>query len=185
MNGIKCEKDESVVTDPYCAEWKNGKCSKCSFGSYFGTSGLCTTIDPLCQTWNEANGVCRTCYPSFELNNGKCVVSSNSNFDANCAKFTNKGECTQCSRGFYFNEKNVCTQVDPQCANFDSKNARCLGCYSGYKISDGKCTIDVQGVSDLNCAEFKNSVCTKCSQGFFFDEKNLCKAIDPQCRYFD
>ena len=119
------------------------------------------------------------------MNNGKCVVSSNANFDANCAKFTNKGECTQCSRGFYFNDKKVCTQVDPQCANFDSKSARCLGCYSGYKISDGKCDIDVQGVSDLNCAEFKNSVCTKCSQGFFFDERNRCKAINPQCRYFD
>lgn len=116
------------------------------------------------------NGACKSCYPSFELNNGKCVVSNNKdNFDVNCAKFSNKGDCTQCSRGFYFNAKNVCTQVDPLCANFDSKTVSCLGCYAGYKLSNGKCVEDVQGISDLNCAELKNSVCTKCSQGFYFD----------------
>lgn len=147
----KCEKDSSGVSDLNCAEWLNGKCSKCAFGAYFGPTGACTLVDPLCMTWNDANGACKSCYPSFELSNGKCIASTK-NYDQNCAKFTSKGECTQCSRGFYFNANSICTQVDPLCASFDSKFGRCLTCYPGYKVSNGKCLEDVQAISDLNCA---------------------------------
>lgn len=151
MVGNRCETENSV-SDPYCAEWKNGKCNKCALGAYFGPSGACLTVDPLCMTWSDTNGACRSCYPSFELSNGKCIVSTKNNYDPNCAKFSSKGECTQCSRGFYFNANSVCTQVDPLCASFDSKFARCLACYPGYKTSSGKCVEDIQAISDLNCA---------------------------------
>lgn len=88
--------------------------------------------------------------------------------------------------GFYFSAANVCTQVDPLCSSFDSKFTRCYTCYPGYKVSSaGKCIEDSQVLSDLNCAEFKNSVCTKCSLGFYFDASSLCKAINPFCRNFD
>lgn len=121
------------LTDLNCAEFKNGKCTKCSFGSFFNRNGVCQSVDPLCQTWNEVTGDCQSCYPSFEINSGKCVPSKVDNLDQNCAKFTNS-KCVQCSRGFYFNANKVCTQIDPLCSTFDSKSSQCFSCYTGYKI---------------------------------------------------
>ena len=49
----KCETDTSAgVTDLNCAEWKNGKCSKCVYGAYFNVNGFCTSVNPLCMTWS-------------------------------------------------------------------------------------------------------------------------------------
>lgn len=138
LNKQRCEKDETAISDTNCAEWRNGKCIKCSFGSFFGSNGVCKLVDALCSTWSEATGDCTSCYPSFELNSGKCIPSKNQNLDPNCAKFA-RNECVQCSKGFYFNSDKLCTQVDPLCASFDSKSGQCFNCYIGYKINQGKC----------------------------------------------
>ena len=126
------------MSDPNCAEWKNGMCMRCSFGSYFSPSGACAMVDPLCQTWDDRTGACRSCYPSFELAGSKCVPSKADKLDPNCAQF-NKGVCTRCSKGFYFGANNLCTQVDPLCQTFDSKFGKCLSCFNGYKLDNGRC----------------------------------------------
>ena len=41
------------------------------------------------------------------------------------------------------------------------------------------------GDIDPNCAEFKQNVCVRCSQGAYFNNKNRCIVADPACKNFD
>jgi len=47
----------------------------CSTGYYFEKDGKCTAVDPLCATFNEMNGQCKSCFTGYALQSGLCVPS--------------------------------------------------------------------------------------------------------------
>jgi hypothetical protein len=65
------------------------------------------------------------------------------------------------------------------------KNGKCLTCYVGFLLEEGACVKDEDFLSDVNCAEFVEGHCVKCSIGFYFDDDNLCQVVSPLCKAFD
>ena len=59
--------------DPNCARFNEGICITCSSGFYFGNDGLCKQANPLCETFDQTNGNCLSCFFGFALNGGNCV----------------------------------------------------------------------------------------------------------------
>ena len=59
--------------DQNCAKFVSGACVLCSKGFYFGSSGKCLAADPLCNTFDQLNGRCLTCFPNFVIVDGLCV----------------------------------------------------------------------------------------------------------------
>lgn len=90
---------------------------ECSFGAFFLPNGTCKAANPLCKTFDK-NGLCTTCYESFEVQNGDCVKSTKSLSDPNCAQFF--GEvCIECSKGFIFLDSGKCGLVNPNCRDYN------------------------------------------------------------------
>lgn len=58
--------------DPNCAQFDDGFCIKCSSGFYFNDQGLCQLANPLCDTFDERNGDCTSCFLGFVLIDGRC-----------------------------------------------------------------------------------------------------------------
>lgn len=59
--------------DPNCARFNEGICLTCSSGFYFGNDGLCKQANPLCETFDQTNGNCLSCFFGFALKGGNCV----------------------------------------------------------------------------------------------------------------
>jgi len=178
-------------TDLLCAKWSAGVCTACAKGAFF-RSGVCVASDPLCKTFNDANGACTSCYGGYYLDAGQCLrspVVPDGNpvpADALCAKWSN-GVCVQCSRSAYF-RNGVCTQSDPLCKTFDQSNGNCLSCYAGYVLNGGNCVrapdSQAEGPSDLLCAKWNGNVCVSCATAAYF-KNGICVASDPLCKTFD
>lgn len=107
---------------------------KCSFGYYFNLNSICTKADQSCQTFNEINGDCLSCYPGFALGAGKCNRETQKVIDANCNNVNSNGVCVKCSSGYYF-RSGLCTKVDDFCKNFDIGRSNCTTCYPGYALN--------------------------------------------------
>jgi hypothetical protein len=60
------------VSDPLGASWKDGKCIKCAYRAYFN-NGVCNSVSDNCQTWDQLDGKCLTCYKGYNLNDKACV----------------------------------------------------------------------------------------------------------------
>ena len=55
-----------TVGDVNCQTLGNGNlCVQCYAGYYVGKNGNCLQINPLCRTFNAANGACTTCYSGY------------------------------------------------------------------------------------------------------------------------
>lgn len=88
--------------------------------------------------------------------------------DPFCKEFKD-GACVECSFGFYFGEDSICMKVSDLCSTYNSTTGQCLTCFLGFKLNGGACEED-DFLIDSNCAEFENGKCTKCSNGFYFNE---------------
>lgn len=56
-------------------------------------NGLCQQISPLCQTSNNNNGECLTCYGGYDLINGQCILGKDTVYtDLLCRSWLN-GKC--------------------------------------------------------------------------------------------
>lgn len=140
IQGTLCVEDDTIAGDPNCAKWADGLCMKCSTGTFFDPSGMCKSVDPLCKTFSPLDGACQTCYVGFKLEGKKCVEDKQ-NSGTNCAEFSEDQPniCLRCSKGYYFNSKEVCTKVSDLCATYNEKTGACLSCFVGYELSQGKC----------------------------------------------
>jgi hypothetical protein len=67
LSGRQCVEDEQIYGDDNCAQWMDNICVKCSQGSFLSVAGVCELVDLLCQTYDERNGACTSCYPAFKL----------------------------------------------------------------------------------------------------------------------
>ena len=47
--------------------------------------------------------------------------------------------CLECSAGYFFNDKRICSQVSIYCKNFNRAVGVCEQCYLGYAIFSGQC----------------------------------------------
>jgi hypothetical protein len=117
----KCEVDKSyTVSDPFCAEFQNSICMKCSNGYYFEKDGKCTAADPLCATFDQMNGHCLSCFVGYQVQSGLCVPKPEDARDPNCASFNSDNTCKQCSKGFIYNDSSKsCKQTNLLCKTVD------------------------------------------------------------------
>jgi hypothetical protein len=130
-----CNVSTTAVSDPHCAEFLQGICTKCSLGYVFEADGLCGLVSANCKTFDEVTGKCLSCYLGFALEDGACLAgnSSSSAIDPNCAAFA-AGACVRCSKNFYFGANGTCLGVNPLCQTFDLTNGHCLSCYQSYVL---------------------------------------------------
>ena len=107
------------VSDPNCNTFKDGKCVKCSLGSYFNKEKVCVQIPEECQKYDSQEQKCYGCYRGYALDNyNKCIEQADEVLDPNCNKFED-GKCVKCSGGFYFNSKKKCVKKPAECKEFD------------------------------------------------------------------
>lgn len=139
ISGISCIVNLNFTnSDPNCAQYSDTICVKCASRTFMNLSGLCQSVNVNCNTYNDFDGSCLTCYQGFNLNTfGQCVQSAVGN---GCSAFDPNGKCTKCGSGYYL-QNGGCIQIDPQCANFDNNTLQCVGCYSGYTILNGVCQV--------------------------------------------
>lgn len=65
--------DEFVPSEEsLCAEWKEEECITCAHRAYFNKESLCKSVSDHCQTWDEFDGKCLSCYDGYDLEEGKC-----------------------------------------------------------------------------------------------------------------
>ena len=173
---------EGKDVDPFCKKIEGGLCTECAKGTFFNAQGKCQVIDPLCKTFNPADGACTTCYTGYEVSGKTCVVSSKPLGDPNCKTFLND-VCTECSFRHYKGPGGKCVEVSPDCKEYTADGG-CTECYVGFKLEGSICVEDDTIAGDSNCAEWRDGLCMRCSQGTFFDPIGLCKPADPLCKTF-
>lgn len=137
QNSLCVPDANNTSTDPNCASWNSGVCLACSSRAYFNNDGLCAQVSIQCNTYEDSDGLCTSCYPGFALSSGSCVPAVS---PSSCAKFDQSGNCLNCSQGSY-NQNGKCVQIDPQCAKFDMGSLSCLSCYPGFALLSGSCQI--------------------------------------------
>jgi hypothetical protein len=151
MVSFKTLQTTQTSTDPLCQSYDStGVCQSCVWRSVFNAQGICTQVNPQCNTFSQTSGACLSCYSGYALNNGNCYVSQNQSSgqtqtsvssDPNCLKTGQNGQCLQCSFRFFINSNGICQQVSDQCNTFSS-NGNCTLCYKGFVLlSNGACTL--------------------------------------------
>lgn len=181
-------KIKATISNCNQVDLTTGKCAKCSFGYYFDQQGNCNQADPNCKTFDAIQLQCTACYSGYSLNgNNSCVKSDTPKLDPNCAKYDANNVCQQCSKGSFFNAKNICIVVDPSCFTFDQSTGNCLSCYQGFTLSFGTCEVsNATAVSDPNCRKFlTNDVCSQCSDRYYIGSSGLCTEVNPLCHEYD
>lgn len=187
LSNGNCLKSNQSISDPNCAAFLQGICTKCSSGYFFQNNGMCGLVNPNCKTFDAVSGMCLTCYLGFSLSGGSCVQgnSTNSAIDPNCAAFA-AGACMRCSKNFYFGSNGKCMAVNPLCQTYDPANGNCLSCYQSYVVSNGSCVRDVNGTSsDPNCASWLSGVCASCDTRTFMNSSGLCENVNINCNTYN
>ena len=133
-----CLASQVQITDQYCKTWNRTVCTECSFGAFFLANKTCAVANPLCKTFDKSNGICLSCYDSFELKGEDCVKSTLTVSDINCAEFY-QGVCLKCSPGFIFLDNGLCGSVNNNCKDYSNLTGKCTSCYLGYELSNGFC----------------------------------------------
>jgi proprotein convertase subtilisin/kexin type 5 len=179
---------QTIIVNYGCKSYsKDGQtCLLCSDRFYMDGTGICQPVSSSCKSYNSSTGACLTCYDGYFLADVICAFGSiaSSNSDPYCLKVVNQ-TCTQCSKGFYL-LNNTCLMVNPLCKSFDYTKLDCLICYSGYSLtSTGNCEISAVSSLAAGCSQFNNSVCIKCSNGYYFDSNKTCVLADTLCKSFD
>jgi len=178
------------ATDPFCKTYTpGGVCTACYTG-YFFNQGVnsCQPFNPLCKTSNITDGSCLSCYPGYSLSQqgnslsqqGKCTVAFQ---DPNCQKFDNsKTTCITCSSNFFLSADGKCKQINPICKTADQNTGACLSCYPGYVLQGQTCSVGAAATLDVNCAQFNNNLCVKCSNNYYLNAQLVCTQNNPLCK---
>ena len=179
----------SIILNTGCKSLsKDGKtCELCSNRYYRDQSGICQPVSASCQTFSATTGGCTSCYSGYTLLESICFLGRTPASPLNpfCSQF-NGTACTQCSKGYYLSNSE-CLLIDPLCKSFGLSSLRCEQCYIGFDLkSDGTCVVSETSASTTEgCAQFNNSLCVRCSKGYYFENNTTCRAIDPLCKTFD
>lgn len=61
--------------DPNCVKQTSpGNCAECA-DMFFPWNGLCTEVNPACDTYDHSDGSCLTCKPNLTLISGMCLTA--------------------------------------------------------------------------------------------------------------
>ena len=186
----KCEKtDINAASNIGCAVWANGVCTQCSKRWYPNAQNVCVPVSDLCSTWDAATGVCLTCYYGSIVQDGQCVVNTDTSVvpESNLLCKIWSGEvCSECSERSFFNADGLCVAVSANCNTFDRASGACLTCFQGYDLQDGQCIYSPANTarpSDLGCGtwDWTNQVCLACSNRWAFNADKICVPVAEQC----
>lgn len=182
--------NNAAVTDPGCGIWNGAVCLSCSQWFVFNAKGVCIPVSGQCRTYDNATGNCLTCYRGYDLENGSCNFSPSNTApvsDPGCSLW-NGTVCLSCSKNWVFNSNGICVTVHDTCRTFDASGV-CTGCYLGYSVVNGSCTVSVIGlVPDAGCKiwDFTTNSCNTCSAWFFYNTTSkLCLPVSNLCHTFD
>ena len=56
---------------------------------------MCTTVSPFCKTYDNANGLCTSCFAGYANTNGTCTV-----LVTQCQSTNTNGTCLTCYTGY-------------------------------------------------------------------------------------
>ena len=109
-----------------------------------------------------------------------------------CKRFDNGNICAQCSDRYYKDNQGICQPVNQNCKTYNGKDGACTSCYDGFFVVEDAClpVPDSQllalAEALINCNQIADdNTCKRCSVGFYFDEKRICKKIPDSCANFD
>lgn len=165
---------------------------RCSDHYFRNSEGRCVPVSDQCREHAE-NGDCTSCYRGYDLVDGRCIFSESNNAepsDLGCGLWDWENQvCLQCSTGFVFNINRVCVATSDLCRTIDPESGDCTACYEGYDLEDGACVYSPSNnarPSDLGCGtwDWKNQVCLKCSNRWFFNSENRCVPVDDNCNNY-
>ena len=170
-----------------CSTWVDGVCTACSAHYYFNAGGVCCEVDPQCQNFNRAVGICQGCYQGYSIQNGTCVADSALNpSNLGCSIWSN-GVCIQCSIRWFFDSNKVCQPVSDLCSTWNS-NGECVSCYNGYIVNQGACIVNpniFKPSTDSLCATWQNQVCITCAPRSYFNANGVCTPVSDNCATWD
>ena len=63
----QCQVAPPAATMPGCSEIKDNVCVKCARDFWQDSNGACILSDPICKTFDRANGDCLTCFSGYKL----------------------------------------------------------------------------------------------------------------------
>lgn len=193
LRNNNCTIDNTTINvgNALCSVWAGLNCQQCSTRSY-NFNGVCTAVNTLCNTWNNNNGFCLTCYNGYILNGNNCVLDNQSVSGNPLCKTFNGPLCVECANRAYF-VNGICTAVNTRCASFNSANGQCTACYNGFQLTNDACVeLIVSPPSNVNfdiyCARSDTAGrCIRCFYGFILqngtcvaDFKNTPCAKDPR-----
>ena len=98
----------------------------------FVRNGVCVEVSDQCNTWNNVNGDCTSCYEGWTLKDGDCIIEEGGE-----APTVNGVPCLP--RNFV--RDGVCVEVSDQCKTWNNVNGDCTSCYEGWTLRDGDCVI--------------------------------------------
>jgi hypothetical protein len=124
-----------------CMFYEEGKCAHCLAGSFFSRDSASCAIKYLNCLEVDEKGLCRACFPRYELHNAKCVDKN-----ADCAAIDrDTGLCSACAPTAFLLGYS-CVPLDlanstRNCyfINTNRSNLTCLICKQGYAAYFGLC----------------------------------------------
>jgi len=154
--------------------------SSCSIGFYLNNNtGICTQVDPSCNTYNPNTGECLSCYTGSTLSGSICVFLSS--IDPNCNTFSGL-TCTDCYNGFFIGSSGLCTPANPICQNYSMTTGQCLSCHTGYELNGTTCVQLSTLVPD--CSTFTGIICISCINGYYLNNGS-CFPGNPLCSTYN
>jgi len=172
--------------DPNCARYvgNTNNCAACSNRFYLSSrTNRCTAVNNQCNTFDQSNGLCLSCYQGYTLSNGDCyILVTQGSFDPNCKTADSNGVCQECYQGyFYSSTQSKCIIANTLCRTITATGT-CDSCYTGYILQNGNCRVQ-QNTGVGNCRNFSNGVCYECSNGYI-QSSGKCLPVNPQCRTY-
>lgn len=100
-----------------CQTWSVTGCTKCAYRYFYDSaSSSCMQVSDLCATYDSTSGQCLTCYIGYNLNNGACVLASQTPVPNGCKQFDSKlNVCMTCSDRYVFDSNGVCQKISDLC----------------------------------------------------------------------
>lgn len=158
------------VGNALCARWDGSNCVQCATRS-FNFNGICTAVNTLCNTYDNFNGFCSSCYNGYIMSGNTCTINNQNVVTNPLCKTWNGPNCVECATRSYF-VGTICSPVNASCATWNSQNGQCTSCYSGFYLQGSTCLQQTapSGPSqstDIYCARTDSrGLCIRCFYGF-------------------
>ncbi|CAD8105658.1 unnamed protein product [Paramecium sonneborni] len=164
------------------------ECIDCLDGYYF-YNNQCLLCDPSCKTCKNKSDFCTSCYPGFQLSNGKCPQCIDQNCQS-CRQYCSLCNhllddlyiCKTCLPGYYLIDQE-CHPCSSNCKTCSIKSDQCTSCFEGYFLTpDMKCEKCNQGCQSC---QVQTKSCTICEYGYqLIQQKDFlyeCVKCDQGC----